>query len=261
VSDFNVRSYVSRKDGVILSVCQTNDVMSEFLDWYVKSNNEQIPVEDFDDLKRIISFCCAMVPFIPSDGLYAWTVSLPFKKKKIFCSIDMSSKTYVARTHKWDPPETENSPRVAFQKISNSQNVNSVSVIDCTPDECKEDVIGSLIKKYTVSIENRMLYVKETSDTTMILKIYEKKDDINQFLIYDDLEAKGLSIINKLDHLYGYEITFHCGCNKSIISSIFSSLDKESFDFLFEKGDEITTECPRCGYKYKYKREEIKKQK
>jgi len=258
MNENSVTSYISKNDGLILSVCDGKIVMSSFLDAYVNSNIETIPTGDFDDIRRIISFCCAMAPFIPSDGLYSWTVSLPVKKRKIFCAIDMLKKTFVARTHKWEPIEHENSPRIAVQKISSNSKINSVSLIDCKEADHKSDAVGTLLEKYVESLDGFSSCMYEADNCVYILKPYMEVDSFIFNSYCNDLK-NGLDIRNKMEMATFFDFSFNCGCNKQIISDVFSTLDTESLDFLFEKSDEITAECPRCGLKYIFKREALER--
>jgi len=250
-----VRSYVCRKEGYIVSTSSVIDLMSEYLDHYVNSDVETVEQKDFDDVKKILAFICGMAPFMPCDGIYGWTFSLPEEGRKIFASLNLKDRTYVCRTHKWKPDKHEKTPRVASQMISKKQKLNRVSLVDVEINENKSRTIEQLMERYFEAEAKVNVFTLFRNDELIILKPFpsctkEVFQDVSKRLDEDPQKVK-----ERLETLEDYHFDFFCGCCNEKISGIFSELKKEDIDFLFKNDEKATTECPRCGKKYEFKRE------
>lgn len=252
-----VRSFISRSKGYIISTASVIDIMSEYLDHYVNSSIETVKQEDFDHVKKVLAYTCCMAPFMPADGVYGWTFSLPLEKRKIFSSLNRNDGNYVCRTHNWEPDKHEKTPRVALQMLSENQNINRVSLVDIDTVEKREDIIEALMERYFSNQEEVNVFTMFRDNTLYILKPFPTCADEVFTEVVDELQ-KGLDkVTSKLEILENYKFSFFCGCNSVKISHIFSSLKQEEKDFLFQKDDTITVECPRCGRKYNFKRDEL----
>jgi translation initiation factor 2 beta subunit (eIF-2beta)/eIF-5 len=250
-----VRSYICRKEGYIVSCASVIDLMSEYLDHYVCSDIETVEQKDFDDVKKVLAFICGIAPFMPSDGVYGWTFSLPDKGRKIFASLNLKDRTYVCRTHKWTPDKHEKTPRVALQMVSEIQKLNRVSLVDVEVDEDKSETIKKLMERYFEIEAKVKVFTKFQNDELIIFKPFpscsiEVFEDISKRLEEDPEKVK-----ERLETLEDYRFDFFCGCCVEKISGIFSALKNEDIEFLFKNDEKVTAECPRCGKKYQFKRE------
>jgi hypothetical protein len=252
----NLVVYLSQKQGITFSACSQIDIMGCYLDFYIESGVETVPKEGFDDMKKLISFCGAAAAFMPSDGIFGATVSLPGRERKYFCAFDMAERTFVARSHKWLPREYDSSPRIAVQKISQSQNINSVSMVDIEAQTEEGKLINRLIERYLEVNGEGEYRAFESSDQYVVVKdssgFKEDIDSVCADLLSDFSEMAEISEIKKK-----HSFKFSCGCDKSRVSSVFSVLSSNDLDYLFNEGGKIEVECPRCGFKYILKRGEI----
>jgi len=250
--------YLIKDRGLLLSVCSKIDIMSHYLDFYIENGVEEVPKEGFDGMKKLLSFCCAFTRFLPRDTIFSCNVSLPLLKRKYFCVFDVGSKTFVARSHRWMPMEYDKNPRFAVQKISKSSDINSVSMVDCFEEPEDDMIINRLIDRYFEVHGEGLFRVFEGNSGFFVVSILEngenKREDLIQ-LVTEDIE-KAAEASEKVDK-YFYE--FKCGCDIQRMSSVFSVISKEDLDYLFENGEKIEVECPRCGVKYTFKRGDLEK--
>ena len=198
-----------------------------------------------------------MAPFMPKDGVFGWTFSLPFEKKKIFSSLNKEEGTYVCRTHKWEPDKHEKTPRVALQMLSGKQNINRVSLVDIDTDHKTDNVIEKLMERYFGIEEKVNVFTMFRDDFLYILKPFPScsKDIFND--VSQKLKDDPGKIAERLETLEDFNFRFFCGCSSEKISRLFSGLKEDDKDFLFQKDDTVTAECPRCGKKYTFKRDDI----
>ncbi|MGI6394784.1 MAG: Hsp33 family molecular chaperone HslO [bacterium] len=246
----NLSIYNLKNEKAIVSACSKIDVMSHYLDFYIESGVETVPPNCFDKIKKLISFCGAFTTFLPADAVFGCTVSLPLSQRKLFAMFDVKKKTFVARSHTWFPKKYDKNPKLAVQKVSESFNLNSVSMVDCIEEYEDENIINKLVDSYL------------KSDGEAALKAFEGKSDF--FVVSANLELPLKELEKYIQHkkpekefLYNFE----CGCNSQKIFSFFSTISKDDIDYLFGDGDEIKTECPRCGFNYVFKRGSFEKNK
>jgi len=252
-----VKAFICRKEGYIVSRSSVIDLMSEYLDHYVNSTIETVDKKDFDDIRKVLAFTCGLAPFMPADGIYGWTFSLPDVGRKIFALLNKKDNSYVCRTHKWSPDKHEKTPRVAIQKLSEKQELNRVSLVDVENSENKEQTIDKLMKRYFYNEEKVKVFTKFHKDELIIFKPFPKCSKE----VFDDvskrLEEDPDKVTARLETLEDFKFNFFCGCSDKKISYIFSDLKEEDKDFLFKEDDTVSTECPRCGKKYSFTREDI----
>jgi len=223
---------------ILYSSVNTVDLMGAFLDFYVAHPVEAIPKEFFDDLKLLISLGALYMAFMPEDGVFAWTLSLPDSRRKVFAAFDASARSFVARSHSWDPGCYEKTPRLSLQSVSRRLNLNAVSTFDCIEKLTSEETISRLFAKHL--LENGFSdYRIEASGEELLLR-YSAED------------------AGCCDDTFEIPLTFRCGCTKERVASVFSGISKADRDFLFEKNKTVTAECPRCGMKYELRKNEIK---
>ncbi|HPA56246.1 MAG TPA: Hsp33 family molecular chaperone HslO [bacterium] len=250
--------YRIKDRGLVISVCSKIDIMSHYLDFYIENGVEEVSKEGFEEMKKLLAFCCAFTRFLPRDTIFSCNVSLPISKRKHFCVFDVGSKTFVARSHKWMPKEYDKSPRLAVQKASVSSDINSVSMVDCLDEPENDMIVNMLIDRYFEVHGGGLFRVFEGNSGFFVVSFLESDEESREKLldlIPADLE-KTVELSEKADK-YFYE--FKCGCDAQRMSSLFSVISKEDIDYLFENGDEISVDCPRCGLKYTFKRGDLEK--
>jgi|GEM_PF-1257320 len=252
-----VRSYICRKEGYVVSIASVIDTMSEYLDHYVASDVETVEQKDFDDVKKILGFICGMAPFMPSDGIYGWTFSLPDAGRKIFASLNLKDRTYVCRTHKWKPDKHEKTPRVALQMVSEIQQLNRVGLFDIEVNEKKSGTIEKLMERYFEVEAKVKVYTQFRNDELIIFKPFSSCSKEGFVDVLKRLKEDSKKVEERLETLEDFRFDFFCGCCGEKISEIFSALKKEDIDFLFKNDEKVKAECPRCGKKYQFKREDI----
>ena len=257
MKDPKVRSFICRKEGYIISIASVIDLMSEYLDHYVNNTIEKVEQNDFDDVKKVLAFTCGVAPFMPADGVYGWTFSIPHTGRKIFSSLNMKDKTYVCRTHKWEPDKHEKTPRVALQKVSEKQEINRVSLVDIKSSKKQESIIEKLMERYFHIEEKVDVFSKFHGDELIILKPFPTCSENIFKDVVERLKKDPEKVKARLETLENFKFSFFCGCSSEKISNIFSSLKEEDKDFLFKEDESVITECPRCGKKYRFTREDI----
>jgi len=252
-----VRAFICRKEGNIVSRSSVVDLMSEYLDHYVNGSIEKVEKKDFDDIRNVLAFTCGVAPFMPADGIYGWTFSLPDAGRKIFALLNKKAGNYVCRTHKWTPDKHEKTSRVAVQKLSEKQELNRVSLVDIEKSQKKEETIEKLMERYFHNEEKVKVFTKFHANELIILKPFPtcSEDVFND--VSKLLEEDPDKVTARLETLENFNLNFVCGCSSKKISFIFSDLEEEDKDFLFKEDDTVSTECPRCGKKYIFKREDI----
>ncbi|MBP5434989.1 Hsp33 family molecular chaperone HslO [bacterium] len=223
---------------ILYSSVNTVDLMGAFLDFYVEHPVETIPKDFFDDVKLLISLGALYMAFMPDDGFFAWTLSLPESFRKVFAAFDASTRSFVARSHLWQPDAYEKTPRLALQSVSQRLNLNAVSTFDCIEKLSSGDTIRHLFEKH--------LHDNGFSD----YRIEATGEELR--LKYSGEDA------GECDDMFRIPLTFRCGCTKERVASVFSGISKADRDFLFEKSKTVTVECPRCGMKYELRKNEIK---
>jgi hypothetical protein len=171
---------------------------------------------------------------------------------------DVASKTFVARSHRWMPMEYDKNPRFAVQKISKSSDINSVSMVDCFEEPEDDMIINRLIDRYFEVHGDGLFRVFEGNSGFFVVSILEngenKREDLIQ-LVTEDIEKTLETAEIKSRSLY----KFNCGCDPEKMIAVFSAISKEDLDYLFENGEKIEVECPRCGLKYNFKRGDLEK--
>lgn len=227
-----------RSGEIIYSSVNTVDLMGAFLDFYVAHPVETIPKELLDDVKLLISLGAVYMAFMPDDGLFAWTLSLPESRRKVFAAFDALTRSFVARSHSWEPKDYEKTPRLALQSVSRRLGLNSVSTFDCIEKLSSEETIRHLFVRH-LRDNGFSDYRIESAGEELLLK-------------YPDEDTGGC------DDLFRIHLTFKCGCTKERVASVFSGISRADRDFLFEKNRTVTVECPRCGMKYELRKNEIK---
>lgn len=246
--------YFNRDNDATIAVCSQKGIMSYYLDFYIESGVEEVPHDSFNDMKILTSFCCAYAFFLPDDIVFGCTVSLPEKERKLFCVFDMGNKTFVARSHKWTPKEFDEKPRIAVQKISQAEGLDSISMVDCDSDT-GDEIVSSLIERYFGVHGNSQYTVFQKEGLFFVVESNEINRDSANTLLKNDID----SVLQRSDIKNEYDFLFKCGCDKSRIADIFSVVSESDLDYLFEKGSTIELECPRCGFKYIFSRGDIEK--
>ena len=232
---------ISLKNGkTAFSELNSVDFMGLYLDFYVQSPVEAVPQECFPNLKKLISFALAYFPFMPDGWSFAWNVSMPVQKRRLFCCVDSANRTFVAKTHSWEPSPYEKNPRMTVQMVSDISGMESVTMVDCAENVPSDKILGELFSRFF------------SDQSQSFLKIYEEDESfgIKNTEISDDFENN--------EEIQEVAFTFRCGCTKEKIAKIFHRMAPKDIDFLFEQEHTLQVECPRCGFKYGIRKNDIK---
>ena len=232
---------ISLKNGeTAFSELNSVDFMGLYLDFYVQSPVEAVPQECFPNLKKLISFALAYFPFMPDGWSFAWNVSMPVQKRRLFCCVDSSNRTFVAKTHSWEPSPYEKNPRMTVQMVSDISGMESVTMVDCAENVPSDKILGELFSRFFSDQSQSFLKIYEEDETfgiknTEISETFENGEEIQEVAF-----------------------TFRCGCTKEKIAKIFHRMAAKDIDFLFEQEHTLQVECPRCGFKYGIRKNDIK---
>ena len=232
---------ISLKNGeTACSELNSVDFMGLYLDFYVQSPVEAVPQECFPNLKKLISFALAYFPFMPQGWSFAWNISMPVQKRRLFCCVDSANCTFVAKTHSWEPSPYEKNPRMTVQMVSDISGMESVTMVDCAENVPSDKILGELFSRFF------------SDQSQSFLKIYEEDETfgIKNTEIGDDFENS--------EEIQEIAFTFRCGCTKEKIAKIFHRMAPKDIDFLFEQEHTLQVECPRCGFKYGIRKNDIR---
>jgi len=245
-----IKSYINRDMGLIVIENDISDLVSDYLDYYIQNGVETIPGEAMEDLKVLIALSTSFSTFMEKNSIYGWNIFYPESGLKLFSSVDMGDISFVARGIKYRPEKKEKNRLVLEKYISQSNRSSSAFELD--KDESiynmSRNFLNSLWQEKTefFSNGNRFYFLKELPgcDNDYIDQVTEKIKN-------------GKNFKNELSELNSFAFSFKCGCNKNKLKSMIDSLDSDSLDYLFSEGEPITTECPRCGKKYKFVKAEF----
>ena len=229
-----------KNGGIACSELDSVDFMGLYLDFYVQSPVEAVPQECFPNLKKLISFALAYFPFMPEGWSFAWNVSMPVQQRRLFCCVDSENRTFVAKTHSWKPSPYEKNPRMAVQMVSDISGMESVTMVDCAENVPSDKILGELFTRFLADQSQSFLKVYEEDETFGI-----KNTEIDETSENEE-EIRDAAFV------------FRCGCTKEKIAKIFHRMARKDIDFLFESEHTLQVECPRCGFKYGIKKDDIK---
>lgn len=216
------------------------DFMGLYLDFYVQNPIEAVPKECFPNLRKLISFAISYLPFMPQGWSFAWNVSMPLQKRRLFCCVDSENGTFVAKTHSWEASAYEKNPRMTVQMVSDISGMESVTMVDCAGDVPSDRILDNLFRRFFADQSQEKLEIYEDGE------IFGIKNNSGSLAFAGDVSEENVSI------------TFRCGCTKEKIAKIFQRMPEKDINFLFEKEHVLNVECPRCGFKYGIKRHDIK---
>ena len=254
-----ISRYIIKGKDIQISVCPQIDFMSGYLDHYISGMIETVPHDGFDDVKSTISFAASLAVFMPFDGILAFTMSIPLKKRKLFCLFDNNFNSFVARSHFWNAEEFEKDPRLAVQKVSASLKLDHISMVDCKNENSCNGTIESLFHRYLETQDSlRSDFFIRGADFILVRWTKDISEDIFVQEM-NDIRKFPEKYINKDNLSEEYHFSFSCGCNSAMMSSMLSRMSGDDIEFVFENGNEVSIECPRCGKNYKIKKDEIKK--
>lgn len=232
---------ITSKNGeIVCSEVNAADFMSFYLDFYVQHPVEAVPPECFPNIKKLISFAAAYLPFMPQGWSFAWNVSMPGQKRKLFCSVDSENGTFVAKSHSWEPADYENAPHLTVQMVSDVTGMDSVTLVDCDPSVPSDQILDELFKRF----------FDDQSQNS--LRVYEKDEFFGIKNTPEELEYE------QEEETREESLIFRCGCTKSRIAALFKRMPAKDIDYLFEQDEVLSVECPRCGLKYEIKKHDIK---
>ena len=237
---FATLKIVSKNGETAFSELNSVDFMGLYLDFYVQNPIEAVPKECFPNLRKLISFAVAYLPFMPQGWSFAWNVSMPVQKRRLFCCVDSDNGTFVAKTHSWEPSPYEKNPRMSVQMVSDISGMESVTMVDCAETVPSDKILDELFRRFF------------SDQSQKYLEFYE---DGEIFGIKNNSEYAALGKETSEENV---ALTFRCGCTKEKIAKIFHRMPAKDIDFLFENEPVLNVECPRCGFKYGIKRNDIK---
>lgn len=259
MDDAVISRYLISDMHIQISKCSQIDFMSGYLDHYITGMVETVPPESFDDVKTTISFAALLAVFMPSDGILAFTISIPHKKRKIFCLFENSSGNFVARSHFWNAGDFEKDQRMAVQRVSASRKLDHISMVDCKNESDCNAGINDLFRKYLETQDNSR-YDFFLKDSELILVKYDGETGSGFFdSIMSDIRTLPEKYMNSGTLFREYRFSFLCGCNGDRMISMLSRMSQDDIDYIFENENEVSIECPRCGKNYKVQKNEIKK--
>ena len=237
---FATLKIVSKNGETARSELNAVDFMGLYLDFYVQNPIETVPKECFPNLKKLISFAVSYLPFMPQGWSFAWNVSMPLQKRRLFCCVDSENGTFVAKTHSWEPSPYEKNPRMSVQMVSDVSGMESVTMVDCAENIPSDRILDELFRRFFAdqSQEHLEFYVDD--------EIAGIKNNSESLAFAEDASEENVSL------------AFRCGCTKEKIAGIFKRMPKKDIDFLFENEPVLNVECPRCGFKYGIKKHDIK---
>jgi len=237
---FATLKIVSKNGETAASELNSVDFMGLYLDFYVQNPIETVPKECFPNLKKLISFAVAYFPFMPQGWSFAWNVSMPVQKRRLFCCVDSENGTFVAKTHSWEPSPYEKNPRMSVQMVSDISGMESVTMVDCAENIPSDRILDELFRRFFADQSQEYLefYVDD--------EIAGIKNNSESLAFAGEASEENVSL------------TFRCGCTKEKIAGIFKRMPKKDIDFLFENEPVLNVECPRCGFKYGIKKHDIK---
>lgn len=232
---------ISLKNGeTAFSELNAVDFMGLYLDFYVQNPIEAVPKECFPNLRKLISFAVSYLPFMPHGWSFAWNVSMPLQKRRLFCCVDSENGTFVAKTHSWEPSPYEKNPRMSVQMVSDISGMESVTMVDCAENIPSDRILDELFKRFFADQSQEYLECYEDGE------IFGIKNNSEQLALIEEASEENVSL------------TFRCGCTKEKIAGIFKRMPKKDIGFLFENEPVLNVECPRCGFKYGIKKHDIK---
>lgn len=232
---------ISLKNGeTAFSELNAVDFMGLYLDFYVQNPIEAVPKECFPNLRKLISFAVSYLPFMPHGWSFAWNVSMPLQKRRLFCCVDSENGTFVAKTHSWEPSPYEKNPRMSVQMVSDISGMESVTMVDCAENIPSDRILDELFKRFFADQSQEYLECYEDGE------IFGIRNNSEQLALIEEASEENVSL------------TFRCGCTKEKIAGIFKRMPKKDIDFLFENEPVLNVECPRCGFKYGIKKHDIK---
>ncbi len=232
---------ISLKNGeTAFSELNAVDFMGLYLDFYVQNPIEAVPKECFPNLRKLISFAVSYLPFMPHGWSFAWNVSMPLQKRRLFCCVDSENGTFVAKTHSWQPSPYEKNPRMSVQMVSDISGMESVTMVDCAENIPSDRILDELFKRFFVDQSQEYLECYEDGE------IFGIRNNSEQLALIEEASEENVSL------------AFRCGCTKEKIAGIFKRMPKKDIDFLFENEPVLNVECPRCGFKYGIKKHDIK---
>ena len=232
---------ISLKNGeTAFSELNAVDFMGLYLDFYVQNPIEAVPKECFPNLRKLISFAVSYLPFMPHGWSFAWNVSMPLQKRRLFCCVDSENGTFVAKTHSWEPSPYEKNPRMSVQMVSDISGMESVTMVDCAENIPSDRILDELFKRFFADQSQEYLECYEDGE------IFGIKNNSESLAFVEEASEENVSL------------TFRCGCTKEKIAGIFKRMPKKDIGFLFENEPVLNVECPRCGFKYGIKKHDIK---
>ncbi len=237
---FATLKIVSKNGETARTELNSVDFMGLYLDFYVQNPIEAVPKECFPNLKKLISFAVSYLPFMPQEWSFAWNVSMPLQKRRLFCCVDSENGTFVAKTHSWEPSAYEKNPRMSVQMVSDISGMESVTMVDCAENVPSDMILDELFRRFFAdqSQEHLEFYVDD--------EIAGIKNNSESLAFAEDASEENVGL------------AFRCGCTKEKIAGIFKRMPKKDIDFLFENEPILNVECPRCGFKYGIKKHDIK---
>jgi hypothetical protein len=232
---------ISLKNGeTAFSELNAVDFMGLYLDFYVQNPIEAVPKECFPNLRKLISFAVSYLPFMPHGWSFAWNVSMPLQKRRLFCCVDSENGTFVAKTHSWEPSPYEKNPRMSVQMVSDISGMESVTMVDCAENIPSDRILDELFKRFFADQSQEYLECYEDGE------IFGIRNNSESLAFVEEASEENVSL------------TFRCGCTKEKIAGIFKRMPEKDIGFLFENEPVLNVECPRCGFKYGIKKHDIK---
>jgi len=240
-----ISKYITKNKSTIILKNNAADLISDYLNHYIENYVTKLTNDEQKILSDFIKYTTTASVFFSKKEVYGWNLFIPAAKMKYFCSVDMMSDTFVARGYKYDPISGEKS-RLILEIYSPVTSSTSKSISFAKSDASIEQIAAEHLSSQS---NQQVDYITRENLTFIVQSINSSKDDFTNTIKEISLDKVVYESLTVLDTV---SLTFLCGCDESKLKSVVSSIPKENLSSLFEKGDDLFIECPRCGKRYTF---------
>lgn len=248
MKEYQIKYFLNSKNGMTIISADVRDMISDYLDHYVSSGTETVSNEGMEILKEFIAFAALNFFSMERHFIVGWNLFLPELSMKFFVSIDVDDNTFVAKAGKYEPKENEQH-RIMVVKYDQTTGIKTKSYIAVDYKNQMFDAIEIFFKEYigaSLIKKSSFYYLVQKADAeskTFFNTLSELKSGQFDFADFTEMNA--------------VKLKFLCGCSHDRIKSMVASVGKEALDDLFTTESSVVVECPRCGLKFEFKKEDF----